>query len=235
MRRWHRRVGAAIGLIALLLAITGILLNHSERLGLPRLTISQPWLLAVYGIEPPHAVAFPVNDLWVSHWGGNQLFLQAREVSFCQAPLSGAVFWRDQIVAACADGLVLLTTTGEVIERIGGIYGVPQPITGLAAADHLYLQTPDGVFRADLDAMQWSPVAVNAKPVTPSPLPPALAEPLASQLAGAELTLERVIADIHSGRILGSAGIWLADLAALGLVFLGGSGLWLWWRMARYR
>lgn len=230
MHRWHRRVGAVIGAIALLLAITGILLNHSEWLGLAHRTIDRPWLLALYGIEQPTAVAYPVGDLWVSHWGGNQLYLQQREVSFCQPPLSGAVLWQGQIVAACADGLVLLTPKGEVIERVGTIYGLPLPITGLAVADQLYLQAADGVYRADLDALQWDRAQADPETVVPSPLPVSLATPLGKKLAGAELTLERVVADIHSGRILGGAGVWLADLAALGLVFLGGSGLWLWWR-----
>lgn len=233
MRLWHRRVGAAIGLVALLLAITGVLLNHSERLGLARLTLNHPWLLALYGIEPPRPVAYAVGGLWVSHWGGNQLYLQDREVAFCRAPLSGAVLWQQQIVAACADDLILLSRQGDVIDRVGEIYGLPLPVQGLAVDDHLYLQTATGRFRADLEALQWQRVERQIAPVTPASLPPELARGMSSRLAGAELTLERVIADIHSGRILGGAGVWLADVVALGLVFLGGSGLWLWWRVRR--
>ena len=44
------------------------------------------------------------------------------------------------------------------------------------------------------------------------------------------LPLERVLLDLHSGRIFGEAGVWLVDAAALLFLLLAGSGLWLWGR-----
>ena len=45
---------------------------------------------------------------------------------------------------------------------------------------------------------------------------------------GNGLKLERVILDLHSGRIFGQYGIYLMDAAAIALLWLSLSGLWVW-------
>ena len=45
---------------------------------------------------------------------------------------------------------------------------------------------------------------------------------------GNGLKLERVILDLHSGRIFGSYGLYLMDAAAIALLWLSLSGLWVW-------
>lgn len=228
-RNWHRRIGAAVGVIVLLLAVTGMLLNHGVALKLGQRNLQHPFILSLYGIELPEPRAFSIGKQWLSHWGGSYLYFNEREVGYCEAPLWGAVLWRGQVVAACADAVLILTPEGEVVERLSEHYGVPWPVTGLASDDHLILLTPDGNFRADFDQLQWSLYDSAVVPVSPKVLPAVLVAELQPRLAGAEITYERVIADIHSGRILGDYGVWLADLAAVGLVFLSCSGLWLWW------
>lgn len=235
MRRWHRRLGAVLGLVAILFAITGIALNHAQQLQLDRTTISNRFILNWYGIELPQPVAYRVGEYWVSHWGGQQLYFQQREVAFCEPPVNGAVLWQQVIVVACADALVLLDTEGTLLERVGEIYALPLPVTGLEVSQGLYLQTARGSFRANLDEFSWTPVTRDIEPVKPLALPAPLHQQLQTRLAGAELSLSRVLADIHSGRVLGAAGVWLADIAAIGIVFLGFSGLWMWWRQYRRR
>lgn len=235
MRRWHRRLGAVFGLVAMLFAFTGVLLNHADTLGLNTRLVYHPALMQWYGIEVPEPVAFAVDDHWLSHWSGNQLYFGESEVTFCEPPMTGAVAWQQQIVVACGDGLVLLTQAGEFIERLGAIYRLPAPITGLAGGQQLYLKTPAGTYQADLEALSWTPVAIDPQAVAPSSLPSGIESVLRARVAGAELTLGRVLADIHSGRILGALGAWLADIAAVGMLFLGASGLWMWWRQRRHR
>lgn len=230
LMRWHRRIGAILALVLLLLAVTGLLLNHSGQLKLAQRTVDYPLVLALYGIEVPEPTAFAVGKQWLSHWGGTQIYLQDRAVAYCAAPLSGAIMWRGQIVAACVDTLVLLTPDGDEIERLGSQYDLPVPITGLAAGEWLILQTPQQNFRIDLERMSWQPVQADVSPVVEQSLPAPLAAVLRPIVAGEQLTFERVIADIHSGRILGAAGVWLADLAALGIVFVALSGFWCWLR-----
>jgi hypothetical protein len=45
---------------------------------------------------------------------------------------------------------------------------------------------------------------------------------------GKGLPLERVILDIHSGRILGQAGVLLIDFMAILFLLLAMSGVWMW-------
>jgi uncharacterized iron-regulated membrane protein len=59
---------------------------------------------------------------------------------------------------------------------------------------------------------------------------PQLRAALAQAWRGTGLSLERVLLDIHSGRILGAWGIWLVDAAAVLFLVLAASGVWLWSR-----
>jgi hypothetical protein len=45
---------------------------------------------------------------------------------------------------------------------------------------------------------------------------------------GNGLKLERVILDLHSGRIFGQYGIYIMDAAAIALLWLSLSGVWVW-------
>ena len=51
--RWHRRIGVAAAAFLLLVAITGILLNHSRMLGLHHIYLDSPWVLSAYQMQLP--------------------------------------------------------------------------------------------------------------------------------------------------------------------------------------
>ena len=53
---------------------------------------------------------------------------------------------------------------------------------------------------------------------------------LLESFRGRGLTLERVLLDLHSGRIFGEYGTYIMDAAAVALLWLSCSGLWVWWR-----
>ena len=42
-----------------------------------------------------------------------------------------------------------------------------------------------------------------------------------------------MLLDLHSGRIFGEYGVYLMDAAAVALLWLSGSGLWVWWQRRR--
>ena len=77
---------------------------------------------------------------------------------------------------------------------------------------------------AGTDDIEWSKA---------SDVPPALLESLRLLYRGRGLTIERVVADIHSGRIVGLAGPYFMDLVAILLIVLGISGLVIWLRPRR--
>ncbi len=49
---WHRRIGLVALTLVIVLAITGIALNHSETFKLDETYVNTSWLLNWYGIEP---------------------------------------------------------------------------------------------------------------------------------------------------------------------------------------
>ena len=67
--------------------------------------------------------------------------------------------------------------------------------------------------------VQWSQVGR---------VPKALRDYLAPFAGGDEITFEKVIQDVHSGRILGIWGVYLIDLMAALFVVLAASGLMMW-------
>jgi hypothetical protein len=72
-----------------------------------------------------------------------------------------------------------------------------------------------------LAAIQWS---------SPIGEPASVRQAIVRHYNGGGLSLERLLLDIHSGRIFGRFGVLIYDLLALVLGFSAVSGLVLWWR-----
>lgn len=230
---WHRRLGLGAAVFLILLIASGLLLNHSHRLGLDRSYIQSSWLLDWYGIHTPQEpVGVALGGRWVSELDG-RIYFDGQELSSMRGRLDGAVLLKDMVAAAVAGDLWLLTPDGSVIEQLGGAQGVPDGL-GAIGLDHkgrLVAQAARGFYAADAELSQWrrvaTPVADWSRPMS---LPPALREGLIRQYRGRGLSAERILADVHGGRFLGKIGVWLVDLAAIACLGLALSGLWLWAR-----
>jgi uncharacterized iron-regulated membrane protein len=60
-------------------------------------------------------------------------------------------------------------------------------------------------------------------------LPPELHARIVETWRGAGLPVSRVLADLHSGRLFGKAGVFVMDIVALSVVLLAVTGVWSWW------
>lgn len=229
--RWHRRLGVAIALVLVMLVITGIILNHSSELELDRKPVRQALLLERYGVELPELVSYQFDGRTLSLVGSNRLFLDDKEIAYCQSPLRAAIHFQNGFVAVCHDQLLLLDSEGEIVERLSEAYGLPPGITSLAASGgQLWLQTENGDFTADLNSLLFTPTAAPAavawvKPSTPSA---GLRQQLTARYLGNDVHWERLLLDLHTGRLFGRWGVYLVDAAALGLLLLSLSGVWVW-------
>lgn len=235
--QWHRQLGLAVALLAVVLALTGVMLNHTERLRLDQRQIQQRWLLQWYGITPAEGTFFRADDRWLSQWG-ERLYLDGERLSYgSEQPLLGVVRQPQMLIAATENELLLFTDEGQLIERLDSLSGVPDVITGIApgADGQVKLRTPNGTLSAVPESGQWHPYS-GATAWSKSEAPPeALYQQLAQQHPGPALPLERVILDLHSGRILGKQGSYAMDAAAVLLLFNAASGVWIWWRRRRHQ
>lgn len=230
---WHRYAGLCAALLTLVLAITGIVLNHTERLQLDSRFVESKWLLDWYGIDAPAVQqAYQLNRQWLVHVGDN-LYLDTQRVegSYTMKPV-GVLSFPHFIAAAVSNEIVLMTREGEIIERLGGMQGVPSGMQGMGLLDdgRIVIQAAHGFYLTDRDFLQWKeqPQVGNASWSKPAELPPDLKTQIAHLYRSNELPVERVMLDLHSGRLLGSWGPYLMDGAAILLVFLAFSGVWLW-------
>lgn len=235
LKRWHRRMGVAAALFVILLAFSGFALNHPELLELDRLVVRAPLVLGWYGIELPDAISgFAVGEHWLSQVGG-KLFLDAAPLASCRGELVGVAELGDEMAVACQGELLLFSATGELLDRIDATYRLPVPVEALGARDgQLLLRGQGKAFRVEPEAPAFAALS-GAEPAwsVAGPLPPVLVAQLAPQAAGDAITLERLVQDIHSGRILGRWGVyWMDGVAAL-MVLLALTGLKAWRREQR--
>lgn len=229
----HRRMGLISALFVMLLSLTGLILHYSTGLRLDSSFIDSPALVDWYGIEVP--------DITVNYQAGgshlaqldNSLFLNARPIPGNFAELQGLVTTDFGFAAATADQIILLTGAGELVEVLGSVHGVPAPIEaiGSTASGQVYLQALGETVLADLDALQWLPRPGVPAGITwqqPEPSPPALREQIRAGYTGSLISWERLLLDIHSGRILGGIGVILVDLMAILFLLMALTGIWIW-------
>ncbi len=231
MYQWHRYIGVSAALLVILLAITGLMLNHTSELALDKSYVTSPALLHHYGIDPPRASSsFAAGPHWISQWD-KQLYLDTAPLGKFSEALTGAVLLQDMLVISLNNSLLIYTRDGELIEKMGAAQGIPTGILaiGTSAENRLLLKSANGMHVADEALLDWQSVAAAAANWSqPSPLPATLNDDLARLARNGRLSVERVVLDLHSGRILGNAGVWIMDTAAILLLFLALSGSWLW-------
>lgn len=230
--RWHRRVGMTSALLVLWLALTGIALNHTEDLALDERYLSSNALLTWYGVTVPDEVlSFRVGEHWISQIG-ERLYFNEREIDGSYSALLGAVTTPDAIVVAVDGHLLLLTPTGEKMELLGAVHGVPAAMAAIGLnGQRVVVRGAHGNYVADRELGQWR--ASKAEPTAwaqPTTTPVDRRDRLLARYRARVLTWERVMRDLHSGRLFGRFGYLIMDVAAIGFIVLAGTGVWLWSR-----
>jgi hypothetical protein len=237
IRRLHRSIGVFAAIFVLFMVLSGIVINHSNGLGLDRQQVSQPLLLDWYGLGGPDAIrSFTAGNDWLS-FAGSQLFLNDKYIATVAAGV-GAVSNGNLIIAAGSDELLLLDLDGTLIERLpwDPISTKPIESVGLYENDTVIVKSAGQLWLADADFLNWDRLdeTMTAPQWSePSTAPETLQQEIASAYRGDGLSLERVLLDLHSGRIFGPVGVFVYDLLAICLGFLSISGLVLWFRSRR--
>ncbi|MEZ5278284.1 MAG: PepSY domain-containing protein [Opitutaceae bacterium] len=224
---WHRRVGLSFGGIFLLVAISGIALNHSLRLDLHNRPIEADWLYRWYGMQPEDdPIAFSLGAGQVAVGLSGSLYLDDQAIAGL-GELRGAVGLGEVWVAAGPREMFLFTRTGERVERFDSASLPPGELrslglTGEPADPRLALLMSSGRYRFDRDLVDWTTLdpSVTVEVTVPAPLSADLEDRIIRSYRGDGLSVYRILLDLHSGRFIGSIGVVAVTLSAAAMVFL---------------
>ncbi|HET8730594.1 MAG TPA: PepSY-associated TM helix domain-containing protein [Moraxellaceae bacterium] len=224
VRRWHRRLGIVSALFVLVLSVTGFLLNRSHELGFDRAPLENSLLRRLYGLAPGSAQAgvvhaLPSGDLRAE---GGQLRLAGHAIGACPH-LVGVVEQSSQVLAVCSNRLWLLTPTGEVIDQADSVRGIPEGLSAVGQGQgQVLLRHGEESLAVDLGDLSIKP-AIAPPSVAWSGVP-------AADDRHDDINWERVLLDLHSGRLFGPWGVRLVDTMAILFAILAISGLIISWR-----
>lgn len=234
---WHRRLGAVLAVVVILLCVTGVALNHTERLHLDERSLQADWLLDWYGVAAPDAgryISAGTHDVALL---GDHLYVDDTFIGAPFSDLIGAVRTDAFLVVAFANEMLVLADDLTIVERMGYAEGLPSDLAAIRSGDAGGLAVLDAAgetWVADRDIVAWQRADYR---MDNWPEPAALGADRLRELGrdyrGRVLTLERLVLDLHSGRLFGLGGTWLMDIVAALMVVLAVSGLWLWTRSGR--
>jgi hypothetical protein len=220
------------------MAVTGALLNHAEDLGWHKKPVQARWLYRWYGLEPAGTpVGYAIGDNLVGGWGG-WLYVGAGRTARLATPV-GAVDTGMGWAVASAGELVVVTPEGELVERLTALPQGAIEALGRDPDGRIWLRTARGCWAAGADLGAWAPVEPGTEAQVRWSQALALPAEVDAQWreawVGEGLTWQRVLLDLHTGRLWGWRGAWLTDVLALGLLVLVVSGLVVAWRARRTR
>lgn len=232
-RRWHRWLGLLLALPLLWLAVSGLLLNHAEFLGLNERRVTTAWVLSRY-LELPEEepLGLQAGSRQVVQWG--EVILLDGEALDLPGDLVGAVAYRDRLLVATGEKVIGLDGSGEVVVEHDELSLPELPLEQIWVSDgRVYLRS--GKKNLQLDESLYEVRAADAVDVPalvkPTVLPDTAREAFVKQWREDHyMSASRVLLDAHSGKLFGKAGVFLNDLVVLGLVVLTLAGLRLLWR-----
>lgn len=228
LRLWHRRLGLTLLLWLVLVATTGIAINHTKDFALETKHMPRLVLETIYGISAPEIRSFAIEDRWFSLVAAQQLYVDDIPIGPCENFL-GVAGYNGEYFAACRGVIFIVNSQGELLEKLAGGYGVPTPIDAFGLCDNSpCLQSRERLYRFDGVNFTWRPLATGMLlPSHVSQPPEDLLRQLQAHHIPPDLGLERLLRDLHSGVFFG-LGPWIMDLFAATILVLSLIGLALW-------
>lgn len=236
LRHWANRTHRFVALVAvvflIIVTLSGLLLNHADALGMS--SRGAAFLATAYGIEPPPVdAAYEAGEI-VFSTAANTLYANGNAVTPVSGPIRGAApDGNGDIVIATPAELILTTGAATLIERANVDAGAPILRAGklgnrfvVATEGQYFVVDPATLSLATNDPID--PAGVTW--ATPVVLDADQQRRISKHSLGAALHWERVMTDLHSGRILPVVGRYIVDLAALCLLYLSVTGTIIWVR-----
>jgi hypothetical protein len=230
LRRWHARVGITATLFFLVLAGTGVGLNHGDDLRLDGRHVHFAWLARWYGRPadaPLDAFRSGRHELAAAN---GRWSLDGRVFGERLPQPVGLAELPDLFVVASRAALYVYRDDGVLVERMEQVALPGMPLQAVASAGGtFFLKTASGTF-ASADAMSWRRTeALEISWSRPVPLSGTAQRRYAAALLPG-ISVQRLLLDLHSGRFFGRFGTLFVDLLAALLAVLSLIGGWLFFR-----
>lgn len=235
--RWHRRSGIISAFFVLLLAVSGIFLNHSQQFGLDRIFVSSPVILKFYGAGVSDVSSVQVDGRWLSKAGGF-IYFDDQRLDTCSGRFAGAVQLEEYWVAACGNELLLYTYEQQLVEKLGAESPLPFPVERIGTCQaELCVASGGKVYQLDLNQLSQREFdgEEGHSLLWSSPVEPP--EQIKVKLAGASPTdrvsWQTLLLDIHAGRFMGGIGPYVLDVVAFLFIVFSITGIYMWFKGQR--
>ena len=229
--RWHRRSGLAAAFIVILVTLSGLALNHTGDLELDRHYPQSSLLLLPYGsaIEVRQGISTKDGWLYVSDQQG---LLDAKILGEC-SQLIGFASTDSEMLLVCEEQWLLLSADWTFLELIDPAFFQLEHIKAVGTDEEYFAVQVDPGLWYELDLETYSAQLLSKSAIVSAqyelaPLPLSI-----DASRNKSISWQRLLLDMHSGRWLGTYGVWLVDIAAVMLLFLALSGCWIWFSKTR--
>jgi hypothetical protein len=232
-----------LALLPLFLSTTGILLNHTNTLSLSDHPINNALLLKHYAISSPNDIRFyqqgsliVTNNLF---WLNNKFLLES-----ASSIISATFIRSDQeekppiILLISSDQIYFFNQEGDLIDQIGEELGLPKNINAVSIdGRNIIFRSQIEYFQTTSNFLSYKKINLIIEPnwIRPIRVSKKTREQAILAYRSKLLSLERIILDAHTGRILGFLGVLFMDLIAILLILLSISGVYIWIRSFRTR
>lgn len=208
------------------------MLNHTDTLKLDKTSITNQWLQQWYGIKMPDQQGYvKLDSEWIAQIG-QRVYFNQKELPNESSEMIGAYKNDRYIIIGFKKLIMLLTHDGGLIEKINHEAGLPFPIMKMGInknKDKVMFMVDQNFYSSDDEFLSWK--KVQAKHYTLLTLTqPSKIEigAFRKRYLGNDLNLERVLLDIHSGRLFSWIGVLIYDITALFMIILSFTGFWMW-------
>lgn len=232
-RTWHNWISAILVAPILIVAVTAVFIAHNQELELKEIDVTRAvsWLPG-YGAAEMQAMKMEMRaslstadgQRWLGGKGGLYQIIDGEIRPVAEL---GATEVRD--LAAAPFGLIVAAKNGVWLKNAEGWNKVKKGDAwnaGLNPDGSVAVTLKDKGVLLSRDGRDWSEDATAAAALSAMP---------AETLAPKSVTLGNLVMDLHTGRaFFGKQWEWIwIDLIGLVMAFLGGTGVFMWWRGER--
>lgn len=224
LTRWHSRIGIFVCAWILLLATTGLALQHSHRIGLDSPVLTSKIWYQILGVPVPTIQSIDGVELWTVD---RHLVSAQGVVGELSQQVANVLVGEEQVLLADGASLWLLLHSGELVDSIP--LATDMVLAGVSRQGLPLLKDANG----QLWQQDWW-LEQPMQPVTTEVMPalvPFQAQEYQPKLAeGAGISVEQLLLELHSGRVFGVVGEWLMTAVALMAIAIACTGFVIWGR-----